>query len=252
MSHWYNMRKSISTILASALATVSILPVFAGKQVEDEDAMPQSPDPAALTSALAPAKKDPDLYYKAGCKMLAEHKLQQALNLFNKALELNPNFYEASCKKALVYQLTGYDKFAARRYQDVIKHRPDMDQARINLAALHHKHKHYSGAEEQYKAVISHNFYSFEAHYNLANVLLDDSKPEEALKEYKICLKLQPKNALVHNNMGVIFLQKKYVEDALLEFKRANALAPADQTFSRNISVANKMLAERSKKPLTM
>lgn len=196
--------------------------------------------------------KDPQVFYETGCRYLTIKKYQSALDSFNKALELNPRFYEASYKKALVYQLTGYDKYAARRYQDILNHRPDMDEARINLAALHRKHKHYSGAEEQLQMVLVHKFTSFEAHYNLANVYVEDNKPEEALKEYKICLKMKPTNPMVHNNLGVLFLQKNYPEEALQEFHKAAQLDPRNPTFAANITATQKMIAEKKNKGLTM
>lgn len=198
------------------------------------------------------AKVDPQVYYQDGLSFMRQKKYQQALDAFSKALELNPKYYEASYRKALVYQLTGYDKYAARRYQDVIRHKPDMIEARINLAALHRKHKHYSGAEEQLQAVIQQNYYSFVGHYNLANVLVEAGRPEEALKEYKICLKLKPKNHMVHNNMGVLFLQKSYPEEALQEFRKASQLAPGNTTYTANIKTAQKLIAEKKAKGLTM
>lgn len=197
-------------------------------------------------------EKDPVLYYQAGCRFMKVKRYQQALDSFNKALELNPKYYEASFRKALVYHLTGYDKYAARRYQDVIKHKPEMSEARINLAALHRKHKHYSGAEEQLLAVIETNPYSFEAHYNLANVLVEDGRPEEALKEYKLCLKIKPKNAMVHNNMGVLFLQRNYPDEALQEFKAAARLSPGNQTFMKNIQTAQGLVAAKKAKGANM
>lgn len=209
--------------------------------------------PADVASApMGPPIGDPVAYYNKGCELLKQNKFQDALNHFNKALELNPKYYDASYKKALVYQLTGYDKFAARRYQDILKYRPDMDLARINLAALHHKHKHYKGAEEQLTAVIAHNYHCFEAHYNLANVYIDSQRPEEAIKEFKVCLRMQPQNALVHNNLGVIFLQNKYPEDALLEFRKAANLEPANKTFSANLVLAQKALNKKRSGETTM
>ena len=178
-------------------------------------------------NAMGPKISDPTAHYQKGCELLKENKFQAALNHFNKALELNPKYYEASYKKALIYQLTGYDKFAARRYQDILKYRPDMDLVRINLATLHHKHKHYKGAEEQLTAVVAHNYHCFEAHYNLANVYMDQQKMEDAIKEYKVCLKLQPGNGHVHNNMGVFFLQNEYVDAAVHPFGLASYLQPA-------------------------
>lgn len=213
---------------------------------------PAQPTPDIVPTLLGPKLHDPMAYYNRGCELLKANRLQDALNHFNKALELNPKMYEASYKKALIYQLTGYDKFAARRYQEILKYRPDMDLARINLATLHHKHKHYKGAEEQLKLVINRNYYNFEAHYNLANVYLDQQKPEDAVKEYKLCLKLQPKNGHVHNNMGVIFLQKKYVDEAVQEFRKAAALEPANKTFSTNLVMAQKILNKKKSGDVTM
>lgn len=195
---------------------------------------------------------DPLVFYQAGCRAIKQKKYQLALEAFNRALELNPRYYEASYRKALVYQLTGYDKYAARRYQDVLKYRPDMDEARINLAALHRKHKHYTGAEEQLRSVLQHNFASFEAHYNLANVLVEAGKPEEALKEYKTCLKMKPNNPMVHNNLGVLFLERNYPEEALQEFRRANQIDPKNATFISNVGTAQKLIAQKKNKGLTM
>jgi Tfp pilus assembly protein PilF len=198
------------------------------------------------------AKTDPLLYYQAGLKFIKDKKYQLALDAFNKALEINPRLYEASYGKGRVYQLTGYDKFAARRFQDVLKYRPDMDEVRMNLASLHRKHKHYSGAEAELEAVIQRRPLAFEAHYNLANVLVEDNKMEQALKEYKLCLKLRPNNANLHNNMGVLFLQKNYPDEALQEFRKAAQLAPKNQMFRSNINAASKLIAEKKNKGASM
>ena len=198
------------------------------------------------------AHHDPQSQYEEGCMYLKMKQYQKALECFNRALELRPKFHEASFKKGMVYQLAGYDKFAARRYQDVLRYRPDMDQARINLAALHRKHKHYVGAEEQYRAVIQRNYFCFEAHYNLANVLIDMKRPEEAMKEYKVCQKLKPNSAQVHNNIGVLFLQKNYPEEALQQFKKAAALSPQNATYTANVKSTVKLIAEKKAKGATM
>lgn len=252
---------TLSILFSSSLCALAEDSVKSSKKEEVENKHPAEDiprtDPAQPTpdippTGMGPKVSDPVAHYNRGCELLKQNQFQAALNHFNKALELNPKFYEASYKKALIYQLTGYDKFAARRYQDILKYRPDMDLARINLATLHHKHKHYKGAEEQLKLVINRNFYCFEAHYNLANVYMDQAKPEEAIKEYKVCLKLQPGNAHVHNNMGVIFLHKKYVDEAVQEFRKAANLEPANKTFSTNLVLAQKMLNKRKSGDLTM
>lgn len=213
---------------------------------EEEEGKPHTTTEVPLKD-LPPLPPDPESPYREGLRFLKAQKYQEALDKFNECLKISPKYYDAWYGKALVYQLTGFDKFAARRYMELLKRRPDMDQARINLAALHRKHKNYEGAEDEYRLVIEHYFYNFAAHYNLANTLLEQKKFEEALKEYKICLKLKPNSPMVHNNMGVIYLEKNYPDVAQQEFKKACSLEPANQLFQKNLNLAKQKIAQKQK-----
>lgn len=223
----------------------------APKDENEEDAESEEGKPHTTTVVplkdLPPLPPDPSSPYREGIRFLKSQKYQEALDKFNECLKISPNYYDAWYGKALVYQLTGFDKFAARRYMELLKRRPDMDQARINLASLHRKHQNYEGAEDEYRLVIEHYFYNFAAHYNLANTLLEQKKFEEALKEYKVCLKLKPNNPMVHNNIGVIYLEKNYPDIARQEFQQASALEPANTMFQKNLNLAKQKIAEKQK-----
>ena len=191
---------------------------------------------------------DPTYFFKKSQEFVKQEDYQSALNYVNRALELNPQYWEAWYQKALAYQLAGYDAAAARRYIKLIERKPDMLEAHIALGSLYRKHQNYDLAAKEYKAAIELKYYTFAAHYNLANVLMDQENLEQALKEYKICLKMQPDNAMVHNNMGVIYQHRNYLEEATEEFKTASHLDPANPAFIANLSNARKKIGGKPAK----
>lgn len=219
-----------------------------GKEGEEKPKKPKTPG-AQPTEDV----EDAQYFIKRSQSYANKKEFQSALNYADKALELQPQNWQAWYQKALVYQLAGYDAAAARRYLQLISHRPDMVEARIAMGMLYRKHADFELAEKEYEAAIEHQYYSFPAHFNLANLYMDQNKMEHALKEYKICLKLQPNNALVHNNLGVIFLHRNYLEEAADEFRKASTLDSANKMFADNLNNAHSKIGQKTtRKPGTM
>lgn len=222
-------------------------------QAADDEAAPERPREKKVSGKMPDeVTVDPEYYYKRSRNFVRDGDLQSALNYVNKALELNPEFWEAWYEKAMIYQVTGYDAAAARRYLELIKHRPEMAEAHIGLGSLYRKHHNYELAEGEYKTVIDDNFSSFEAHYNLANVYMEQEKLEPALKEYKVCLKLKPTSGIVHNNLGVIYEKRNFLDEAAQEFTKASHLEPANQQFADNLSEVKVKLGQKSPKSVNM
>ncbi len=202
---------------------------------------------------------DPTFFYEKASALMKDGKYQDSLNYTNKALELNPNYWEAWYLKGLIFQITNHDGLAARRYLALIERKPDMIEPHLAMGSLYRKHGDFALAENEYRKVINLKVYNFGAHYNLANLLMDQKRMEEALKEYRFCLKIRQDNAEVYNNIGVIFQEKRYYEDALEQFRRASTLEPSNQMYHDNYSNAKMKLvknpapavgASKSKRPL--
>lgn len=197
------------------------------------DTLAGSPDPQDF---------DPTPYYTQGLTALKAKRYQDALDCFNHALKIDPNFYKASFQKAVVFQVTGYPDQAIRRYEQLVKYHPEMAEAHINLGSLY-RDRDKIRAEAEFRKAIDIYYYSLPAHYNLANLLLDMGRYEEAMKEYKACLKFNRKTAFIHNNMGVIYQKKKYYEEAAQEFSIALRLSPQNKIFQDNLRAARKHIA---------
>lgn len=195
-----------------------------------------------LAGSPDPHDYDPVPYYEQGLTALKAKRYQDALDCFNHALKIDPNFYKASFQKAVVFQVTGYPDQAIRRYEQLVKYHPEMAEAHINLGSLY-RDRDKIRAEHEFRKAIELYYYSLPAHYNLANLLLDMGRYEEAMKEYKACLKFNRKTAFIHNNMGVIYQKKKYYEEAAQEFTVALRLSPQNKIFQDNLRAARKHIA---------
>jgi tetratricopeptide (TPR) repeat protein len=213
--------------------------IAAGDEVDKEhgfDRLAGSPDPHDY---------DPAPYYAQGLTALKAKRYQEALDCFNRALKIDPNFFKASFQKAVVFQVTGYPEHAIKRYEQLVKYHPEMAEAHINLGSLY-RDRDKIRAEAEFRKAIEIYYYSLPAHYNLANLLLDMGRYEEAMNEYKACLKFNRKTAFIRNNMGVIFQKKKYYEEAAEQFAMACKLSPKNKIFSDNLKMAKKHLAAQA------
>jgi tetratricopeptide (TPR) repeat protein len=224
--------------------------------LDDQDSLAAKPLPAYKppTHGKMPHEDilDPEYFYKRAHAFAQEGDYQSALNYINRSLTLSPNFWAAAYEKGLIYQLSGYDAAAARRYISLLDHKPDFLAARVALGMLYRKHGNRSLAESEYRTAIELNSRFFPAHFNLANLLMDAGEMEPALKEYKVCLKLQPDNAHVHNNLGVIYQKRNFLEEAIAEFTAASHFDPASNVFATNLANARSSIAKKSGKDLSM
>ncbi len=91
-------------------------------------------------------------HYKRGFKFHNQGSLDQAVDEYQKALKLNPNFVEVH----------------------------------MNLGAIYVDRKDYDKATQQFKKVVELNHYNTKAHYNLGMVYVYTGDKEKAKEELKI------------------------------------------------------------------
>src|SRR5437868_3104936 len=90
----------------------------------------------AASAQPAPETLDPAPHLKTAIKLTQIKKYNDAMTEVEKALELNPSYYEAMYQKALIHQLSGHPVEATKEYQDLLDLKPDNYMARINLGSL--------------------------------------------------------------------------------------------------------------------
>jgi tetratricopeptide (TPR) repeat protein len=126
-------------------------------------------------------------YNNLGYYLSKEGKVQEAMDNYRKALEINPQYEDG-------YNNMGYALAELKRYPEAIAH---------YRAALKIKPNHT------------------EVHNNLGNALADTGHPDEAVAEYRIVLQQNPEHADAHNNLGIALAMKGQFDEAIQHFAAA-------------------------------
>jgi tetratricopeptide (TPR) repeat protein len=116
----------------------------------------------------------------------------EALTYYDKAIKLNPQFYDAYYNRG---------------------------NARVNLGD-------YKGAIADYKETLTINPYHANGHYNLGNALARGGNLTEAVVQLKEAVRLRPRSAEYQNNLGYVLALLGKEDEAITHFREAIRLKP--------------------------
>src|SRR5919201_4740049 len=150
-----------------------------------------------LDSAAVSRDKDPialsDEHNSRGIELADRGWLDEAINDFKKAIELDPR----------------------------------SAHAHDNLATVYSEKKRYREALQEYLTALSLEPDSATAHYNLACFLATHGA-DMAIAEYKDAIQLDPEYPDAHLNLGMTYADMDKRDEAKAEFKTAIELDPTD------------------------
>lgn len=152
--------------------------------------------------------------------------LQEALQLFNEALRINPRSAEANLNLGNVLAETGRAEEALVSYDHALAIRPESAEAlygRGNALQTLKRHEEALASYDRALAIVPGRA---EILGNRGNTLHDLKRYEEALASYDQAIAIMPGVALLHNNRGNTLRELKRLEEALASLDRALAIEP--------------------------
>ena len=202
----------------------------------------------------------PIAYNNRGLIYLHEGKIDTALNDFNKAIELKPDYAKAYNNRGTLYinqnkhdeALKDFDKAiefmpaaeafhlgrgnalknknrideALMEYDKAISLKPDFVEAFYSRGNLFMSQGKYSQAIEEYTKAIALNPNNIESYLNRGNSFRDNKQFDAALKDYEKAIILDPNFALAYFNRGILFMNRTMNDQALKDFDKAIQLNP--------------------------
>jgi len=178
-----------------------------------------------------------DLYLKGRhfwSKRTAED-LKEAMELFEKAVSLDPTYALAHAGLADCYLLLG--EYTSSRPVDVLsKAKPyayralelagDLAEPHASLGLISVYDYDWATAEREFKRAIELRSGYATAHHWYAILLLTLGRFEEARVEAERALALDPASTIVNNMVGVVFYESRNYEKAIAAFRKTLELNP--------------------------
>jgi Tfp pilus assembly protein PilF len=153
-------------------------------------------------------------------------KLEEAVEVYSKALNINPDYAEAFYNIGNTLQEQGKFDEAITSYNKALAIKPDYAEAYNNMGITLKKQGKLEEAVEAYRKALNINPDYADAHNNMGNALQDQGKLEEAITSYNKVLSLKPDDAEAYNNMGNTLQKQGKLEEAIEAYRKALLLKP--------------------------
>lgn len=153
-------------------------------------------------------------------------KSDEAIATYQRLLEINPNVAPAYCNLGSILQIQGKIPEAIASYQKAIKLKPDMMLGYRNLGGLFSNEKQFKEAEKYILQAIQLEPNSAELYQDLGNILRQTGEIEKAINCFRNAIKLDPKLSDGYQNLGCLLMIKGQMEMAEACFQKVLTLTP--------------------------
>lgn len=159
-------------------------------------------------------------YLHRGFAYAGKGQQQEALQEFEKALEVDPAQGEAMLQIGYLHAAMGDRDQALARYLQALEVKPENPYVLNNLGYEYYLRGDYPKACSYFEAAIERRPRYTRPYYNLGNALLKMDQAKEALKTFEHILIVDPEDRLVHLNLGHTFAALDQVDKAREHYER--------------------------------
>jgi tetratricopeptide (TPR) repeat protein len=165
--------------------------------------------------------------YKKGMELERKGETKKAVEEFNKAIGLDPNFGPAQSELGTLYLKLGDPGKAATTLESAVKLIPENFQARLSYGIALLNQKKFPEAEEQLAVAVKKNPNSATAHMYLGIALMSQKKLEDAEKELNLSVASNSNEvAVAHKYLGGLYWGKREYQHAADELETYLKLMP--------------------------
>ena len=198
--------------------------------------------------------------------LCAQGQIDRAIDHYQEALRINPNYPDAQNDLAAALLKLGQVDQAIDHFQRALELSPGMAQAHLGLAGIFADRRQFDRAADHYRKALESHPDAANTHYNLGVVLNQQGETADAVGQWRKALRLQPNdvNALdqlawalatspktsIRNGPEAVALARQAVQlgdarDAVLlatlaaAYAEAGRFSEAIETVERAISLAS-------------
>ena len=185
---------------------------------------------------------DAEEYVRRGLEAQQQGESEQAIQYYNKAIELNPSSADAYNSRGIAYAKKDELERAIQNFGKAIELNPSSADAYNNRGNVYSDKGELDRAIQDYNKALELNPNDAVA-YNNRGIAYDNKGDfDQAIQDYNISIKLKPDFAEVYHHRGVAYGEKGDFEQAMQDYNKAIDLKPdfADAYFNRGDAYSDK------------
>ena len=194
------------------------------------------------THTLACASESDLAHNDLGLALADQGKLTEAIQQYERALQLNPDYIEAENNLGLALATQGKLAEAIQHYERALQVKPDDIAAHYNLGNALAAQGKPAEAIQQYEQAIQLNPDYIEAQNNLGLALAAQGKLDEAIRHFERVLQLNPDDVTAHCNLGNALAAQGKLDEAIQHCERALQLKP--DNVAAHCTLGNALVAQ--------
>ena len=160
-------------------------------------------------------------YNNRGSVYFDDKKYDLAINDFNKAIEINPDYFASYNNRGNVYSEQGKSEKAIEEYSKAIELNPKFALAYKNRGLVFMKEKRNSEALKDFTKAIELNVDHEDAYINRGNLFRDEERNADAVNDYNKAIGINPFSAQAYFNRSILYMKERKHEEALKDFNKA-------------------------------
>ena len=185
---------------------------------------------------------DFDTVIKKARKAFKRKDLLQAIDLFEEALEIEPDDIDAHEALATACYLVQDHAGAIEHFTRLTQLKPRDSTAWVNLGAIRNLRQEYQEAIKSLRNGIQRDGKNAEAYYNLGIAQKGLGQTSMAVSAYREAVRLDPDNVDAHVNLGNIYVDQVNYRKAKQHYEQALSVNPDFDRAKRGLALAQEML----------
>jgi tetratricopeptide (TPR) repeat protein len=172
---------------------------------------------------------------------------QKAIELFEQALDINPEELQLHDGIATAYFLANHCEQAAEHFARITELRPSDGKAYINLGAVYNRMGEFEKAAQVLRKGLRFERKSCEGYYNLGIAHRQLNQLSMAVNAYREAVRLNPQFAEAHQNLANVYLDMGTYKQAIQHYNQALKINPDFQRAQRGLKKAEQVMLDAKK-----
>ncbi len=170
--------------------------------------------------------------YSQGLGILSRDDFARALQYFEKAVEIDPNYAESWYQAGFCYGMLGRHADALKASRQAARLRPEWAETFVNIGASSFALGQYKDAAEAYRQATKLDGDNADSQYAFGLSLSKLGRTDEEILSYKRAVAIKPDFVNAYDQLGAAYFKQKRYADALTAFEQVKTYKPDAKIYN--------------------